>query len=176
VTGTNKIHYEGADIQTSRNMVIIRHGSELSLINSVRLNDEGLKQLDQLGTVTHIIRIGAFHGRDDAFYKSYYPKSTLWTLPGATYENGLAPDKVLTPEGDKLSQGVRFSCLKHPIPGRYLHIDRDGGILISCDSIQTSLPRMSFTARNRSIVSRAWPNKVRQYLPHLAGRNTDDYF
>jgi len=137
VTGTNKIHYEGADIQTSRNMVIIRHGSELSLINSVRLNDEGLKQLDQLGTVTHIIRIGAFHGRDDAFYKSYYPKSTLWTLPGATYENGLAPDKVLTPEGDKPFPGCSlFMFETSKFPEGILHIDRDGGILISCDSIQ----------------------------------------
>ena len=48
VTGTNKIQHEGANIQTSRNMVIVRNGSELTLINSVRLTDEGLEKLNQL--------------------------------------------------------------------------------------------------------------------------------
>ncbi len=73
VTGTNKIHHEGIDIQTSRNMTIVRSGSELTLINTVRLNEEALQKLDALGVVTNIVRIGAFHGRDDAFYQNRYP-------------------------------------------------------------------------------------------------------
>jgi hypothetical protein len=137
VTGTNKIYHEGVEIQTSRNMVIIRSGSELTLINTVRLNNEGLRKLDSLGNVTHILRIGAFHGRDDAFYRNQYPNSLLWTLKGMTYENGLKPDRDLIPgaampfsacslfvfETSQLSEGI-------------LHIEREGGILISCDSIQ----------------------------------------
>ena len=50
VTGTNKAHHEGLDIQTSRNMVIYRNDSELTLINTVRLNEEGLRELERLGT------------------------------------------------------------------------------------------------------------------------------
>lgn len=99
VTGTNKIHHEGVEIQTSRNMVIIRSGSELTLINTVRLDDEGLRKLDSLGNVAHILRIGAFHGRDDAFYRSEYPSSLLWTLKGMIYESGLKPDRDLIPGG-----------------------------------------------------------------------------
>ncbi len=93
VTGTNKIHHEGVDIQTSRNMVILRNGSELTLVNTVRLNEEGLKKLESLGSVTHIVRIGAFHGRDDAFYRKHYPMAQLWGLKGMTYESGLKPDR-----------------------------------------------------------------------------------
>ena len=47
VTGTNKIHYAGDDIQTSRNMIIIRDGTQLTLINTVRLDDDGLQKLNE---------------------------------------------------------------------------------------------------------------------------------
>ena len=68
-------------------MTIIRNGSELTLVNTVRLSEEGLNQLDRLGKVTHIVRIGAFHGRDDAFYRDHYPIAQLWTLKGMSYES-----------------------------------------------------------------------------------------
>ncbi|HUX79854.1 MAG TPA: hypothetical protein VMW10_08955 [Alphaproteobacteria bacterium] len=137
VTGTNKIHYEGDEIQTSRNMVIIRNGSELTLINTVRLDKEGLRKLDLLGNVTHIVRIGAFHGRDDAFYRNQYPTSLLWTLEGMTYENGLKSDRELIPDGAMPFPGCSLFVFETSnLPEGILHIDREGGILISCDSIQ----------------------------------------
>lgn len=137
VTGTNKIHHEGVDIQTSRNMVILRNGSELTLVNTVRLNEEGLKKLESLGSVTHIVRIGAFHGRDDAFYRKHYPMAQLWTLKGMTYESGLKPDRDLMPNGDIPFPGCSVFVFETSTqPEGILHIDRDEGILISCDSIQ----------------------------------------
>ena len=137
VTGTNKVHHGGVDIQTSRNMTIVRNGSELTLINSVRLNEEGLKKLNQLGRVTHIVRIGAFHGRDDAFYRSRYPSAQLWGLKGMTYENGLKSDRELTPGGEMPFPGCALFVFEtSSLPEGILHIDRAGGVLISCDSIQ----------------------------------------
>lgn len=137
VTGTNKIHHEGVDIQTSRNMVILRKGSELTLVNTVRLNEEGLKKLESLGSVTHIVRIGAFHGRDDAFYRTHYPMAQLWGLKGMTYESGLKPDRDLLPNGDMPFPGCSvFVFETSTLPEGILHINRDEGILISCDSIQ----------------------------------------
>ena len=72
VSGTNKTMHEGVELHHSRNMVIVREEGKLSLINSVRLTDTGLITLDQLGQVDKVIRIGAFHGRDDAFYVNKY--------------------------------------------------------------------------------------------------------
>lgn len=137
VTGTNKVHYDGKDIQTSRNMTIVRNGKDLTLINSVRLDEEGLRKLDELGQVAHIVRIGAFHGRDDAFYRDHYPKAQLWAVKGMLYENGLTPDRELTPGGEMPFPGCALFVFETSNqPEGILHLNRDGGILISCDSIQ----------------------------------------
>jgi len=137
VTGTNKTHDQGVDIQTSRNMTIVRDGRKLTLINSVRLNEAGLKALGELGEIAHIVRIGAFHGRDDAFYKHQYPEAQLWTLKGMTYDSGLEPDKELVPEGEMPFPNCSlFEFATANQPEGILHVDRDGGVLISCDSIQ----------------------------------------
>jgi len=137
VTGTNKTQHAGTHIQTSRNMVIIRHGSELTLINSVRLDTGGLKELDLMGEVKHIVRMGAFHGRDDAFYRAHYPSSLLWTLKGMTYENGLTCDRELAVGGAMPFPGCSVFVFQTSVfPEGLLHVDRENGILISCDSIQ----------------------------------------
>ncbi len=137
VTGTNKIQHEGADIQTSRNMVIIRRDSELTLVNTVRLNEEGLRKLEVLGRVAHIVRIGAFHGRDDAFYRNRYPEASLLALKGMTYEKGLQSDRNLIPGGAMPFPACSLFVFEtSTLPEGILHIEREGGILVSCDSIQ----------------------------------------
>jgi hypothetical protein len=72
-------------------MVIIRNGHQLSLINTVRLDDAGLAVLDRLGKVTNVVRIGAFHGRDDAFYLDRYG-AKLWALPGMKHQDDRSTD------------------------------------------------------------------------------------
>ena len=54
-------------VRLPRNMVILRHGGLLAVINSVRLDAKGEEALDALGTVAHVLKIG-FHGMDDAYY------------------------------------------------------------------------------------------------------------
>jgi len=56
------------------------NGNALTLINSIRLDDAGLAQLDALGLVAHVVKIGSIHGRDDAFYKAHYG-ATFWAAP-----------------------------------------------------------------------------------------------
>src|SRR5579863_5659880 len=81
VIGTSITHHEGHVIQHSSNMTIVRHGDELTLINTIRLDDKGLQQLDALGNVKNIVRLGAFYGQDDAFYQQRY-HAKLWSLKG----------------------------------------------------------------------------------------------
>ncbi len=54
-------------VRLVRNMVVLRHEGELTLVNAVRLNAEGELALDALGKVAHIMKIGG-HGMDDAHY------------------------------------------------------------------------------------------------------------
>src|SRR5262249_29570126 len=83
--------------QFSRNMTVVRDGDSLSLINSVRLDDDGSADLDALGRVTNVIKIGTLHGRDDAFYRH---GATLWAVPGTVLEHELIADRILSPGGE----------------------------------------------------------------------------
>lgn len=134
----------------SRNMYVIREGEKLTIVNSVRLNEAGLAELDALGKVKHIIRIAGYHGMDDPFYKDRYGRlngATLYSVDAA-YTQSFAPD----PSEDEIylkADVILNTNTELPISGaNYLEIsssnpkeailllDRDGGIAITGDSLQ----------------------------------------
>lgn len=137
VSGAMETVLMDLDWQFSRNMTIVRDGERLILINTIRLDDEGLAALDRLGTVTDVIRLGALHGRDDAFYLDRYDAS-YWVTPGL--ENG---ESVAQPLGEApampIDGATLFQFRTSNIPEGVIHLDRDGGILIACDALQNWL-------------------------------------
>jgi hypothetical protein len=136
VIGTNKTQHAGVDIQTSRTMVVVREDDALTLLNTVRLTEEGLRELETLGEVRNVVRLGAFHGRDDPFYRDRYG-ATLWALPGAEHPDGRGPDRVLASGGAfpvPTSEVFVFSSARFPEAAVLLR--REGGILITCDAVQ----------------------------------------
>ena len=136
VTGTNKTVHEGVELQHSRNMIIVREEGRLSLINSVRLTEQGLKVLEELGQIDKVIRIGAFHGRDDAFYVEKY-KAALWALPGMQDENDCPVDVEFTEQGvQPFSDSSLVTFTTARFPEAIIHINQHEGILLSCDSIK----------------------------------------
>lgn len=140
VMGMNKITHEGVDLQYSCNMIIVRDGQALSLINTVRLSDKGLKELDALGTVKNIVRIGAFHGKHDAFYLDRYEGAKLWALEGMVDQNGKPTDVELHSNGSMPfphCSVIRFETSK--FPEAMLHVDIHDGIIITCDSLKNWL-------------------------------------
>lgn len=134
-------------IRFSRNMAIVRDGESLTVINSMRLSDEGLTALDELGKVEHVIRLAGFHGMDDPFYKDRYD-ARVWVVKGHVYAKGFdapktAPeDGYFTPDAEmdadtelpiEGARLIRFDC----IAGEgIVHLEREGGILIAGDSLQ----------------------------------------
>ena len=72
VSGAMETVLQGMEWKFSRNMTVVREGDRLIIINSVRLSDEGLAELDRLGRVTDVVRLGSLHGRDDPFYVDRY--------------------------------------------------------------------------------------------------------
>jgi len=129
VRGTNIIEHEGVTIQHSRTMTILRQGDSLTLVNTVRLNEQGLAALEALGQVTHVLSIGAFHGRDDAFYCDKYQASLL-SVQSTKANSQLTANTALPITGlsylpfksAKMSEGVLYLEPKK--------------LLISCDSIK----------------------------------------
>ena len=131
----------------SRNMVVLRSGESLTLVNSIRLSENGLKQLDQLGRVENVIRLAGFHGVDDSFYKERY-SATVCAVKGQTYTASINPE----PTDDDIYFRPDVEVDEHstlPIPGAalirigsckppegLLLLERNGGILISGDALQ----------------------------------------
>ncbi len=136
VVGTNRTHHAGIDLQTSRTMTVLRQNGELTLVNTVRLTDAGLSQLEALGQVRHIVRLGAFHGRDDPFYRECY-SATVWALPEAVAADGQPADRALAAGGPvPIHEGSVFVFTTARFPEAALLLPREGGILITCDAVQ----------------------------------------
>lgn len=138
VRGSNVTYFEDKEIQHSRNMIIVESDGDLALINTVRLNEVGLRQLDELGQVKHVMSIGAFHGRDDRFYLDRY-QAQLWTVHSEKDED--APRYHATrylKDTDQLPiKNAHFWMFKNAsLVEGFIYIDTHGGIIITCDSIK----------------------------------------
>jgi len=81
----------------TRNMTINIHPitREITLINSVRLSETSLKELESMGQIKHVIRLCCFHGMDDSFYTIRY-QAKLWALKGMSFPSGLEPDYYMS--------------------------------------------------------------------------------
>jgi hypothetical protein len=136
VTGTMRNEFFGSMWQFSRNMTVVRENGNLTIINSVRLKDEALAELDRLGKVINVVRIGDMHGVDDPFYVDRY-QAKFWAMPGMRVQEGLTVDKELR-EGGEMPFGdcTLFEFKTVARPEGILRLDREGGIMIACDSLQ----------------------------------------
>jgi hypothetical protein len=141
------------DWKFSRNMTVVRDGERLIIINSVRLGEEGLAELDRLGRVTDVVRLGSLHGRDDPFYVDRYA-AEYWAMPGMEHESGLKATRTLTADGPlPISDATLFEFHTTRIPEGILRLDRAGGILIACDALQNWLvPDEFFSDSSRELM------------------------
>lgn len=129
----------------SRNMTIIKQGQDLILMNSIRLDKNGLKELDKLGSVKHVIRLASFHGKDDAFYKDRYG-AKVWAVKETTYfakfdyksEPYFTPDEFMTSSTKLPIDGSSLTVIESKPPqDAVLLLERpEGKILVCGDSLQ----------------------------------------
>jgi hypothetical protein len=133
VHGSVKI---GPGMQMNRNMLIIKQGPDLTLINPVRLHDQHLHKLDALGQVQHLIRLGDFHGLDDAFYLARYPAAAFYCQTGqSSYPapaQAITIDPLSKPPIDDAEYFI-FASAKYPEAALLLKQQR---LLITTDSVQ----------------------------------------
>lgn len=125
----------GPGVSITRNMVVVRQGDELTLVNSVRLSDEGEAALEKLGTVRHLVRLGFAHGADDAYYVHRY-KPTFWAPKRQRHAAGISPDYELRDRQTPIERSSAFSFDNAKLAEAVLLLDREGGVLVACDSYQ----------------------------------------
>lgn len=123
-------------VRISRNMAAIRRHGELTLVNPIRLSEEGEKELTGLGSIDRILRLGPMHGLDDRYYVDRF-HAELWTRPGGT----IYPDPPATKEIDETVDlgisGTRLFCFENCLlPEAALLVTGEPGLLLTCDAIQ----------------------------------------
>ncbi len=120
-----------------RNMAIVRHDGELTLVDPIRLSEAEERKLEELGTVKRILRLGPLHGLDDAYYIDRFG-AELWAQgPSEAYPEP-KPDVQPTPDTTLPFPDAELFCfegLKKEWESALL-IRRGSGLLITCDSIQ----------------------------------------
>uniref|UniRef100_A0A6U5BCC0 Uncharacterized protein n=1 Tax=Hemiselmis andersenii TaxID=464988 RepID=A0A6U5BCC0_HEMAN len=141
-------------MQIARNMQIVRERRQLCIINSVRVSEDVLKEIEALGTVKHVIKNGA-HGVDDAFYVERYG-AALWSVPTAKWnpkfgKKGIKMERNLLEDVPfKCMTAVRFDdetraagpsadCREGSSVNVVVKTDK-GGVLLSNDMVQNYEP------------------------------------
>jgi hypothetical protein len=130
VTGSFRV---ARGICIARNMTIVRQGDELTLINSVRLTQEGERELEKLGRPAHLLRIGIAHGTDDPYFVHRY-RTKLWAPPNMRHYGELETDEELRDQATPIEQSRTFLFSRGRAPEAALILR--GGILVTCDSYQ----------------------------------------
>ena len=136
VKGQIKFENQGNVAQFTRAMTIVRDKNRLTLVNTVRLNEAGLQALDRLGKVDNIVRTGANHGRDDAFYSDRYGVP-VWAVSGTDHSRPVTSEANLIAGETGPIEGATIMIFQTiPAPEAVICLQRNGGILISGDSLQ----------------------------------------
>jgi hypothetical protein len=150
VIGQFALKFGPIAIRGNRNMTIVRQADELTLINTVRMDEKGLAQLDALGMVKHIIRVGAFHGMDDPFYKERYG-AHVWSVDtpyNATLNAVARPEDIYFEPDTWVTSGsvlpiadAEFIEISDCTPKEsVILLQREGGIVLPGDSFQNMDP------------------------------------
>ena len=121
----------------SRNMVVIRHDGELSLIGAVRMPSEAEAELESLGKVAHIIRLCAGHGLDDAYTVKRFG-ATFWAADDTEFVYADPKPDVTFDEGDEPPIGPSTVVRFRGILGSEVALvwQRNDGVVISGDALQ----------------------------------------
>lgn len=125
----------GPGMRMNRNMVVCVDQDGLTLINPVRMNEAGLQQLDALGKVVRVMRLGDFHGLDDEFYLNRYA-CEFWAQAGQSTYPDPKPNVVIKskkPSPIARSEFFIFKASQYPEAVLYMS---EYKLLITTDSVQ----------------------------------------
>lgn len=123
-------------MRITRNMAIIRHGDELTLVDPIRLDAAGEAQLRGLGKVKRILRLGCYHGLDDPYYVDTF-RAELWSQKGGTTYTQPPIDHELTESTALPFPDAELFCFAGTTqPESALLLKKADGILLMCDAIQ----------------------------------------
>jgi hypothetical protein len=153
-----KTSSSGKAVQKNRNMVVLRrhvmgNQYELTLINPIRIEEDDMEELNKLGKIYSLIRLGSTIGEcEDQYYLNKYP-NTIRLAPGnASNKSKLPIHHLLTDHSfllDERTQVFIFIGVKKP--EAFLLLRRpSGNILVTSESLKSDRPSRSMTFTKKS--------------------------
>ncbi len=131
VTGSMKIF---GLFQYSRTMTILRDGEVLALVNPVRVNDRVLNEIQKMGKIKHLLKIGQLHNVDVPFYMDKFSPD-LWVNKDDPSIGDYQPKAYF----DDYNEIPILNCkvktiVDSKIKESFLVTPANGGCLHSCDA------------------------------------------
>ncbi len=125
----------GSGLSMNRNMIILKSGSELSLVNPIRLSTAEENKLCALGQIKNIIRLGDFHGLDDQYYIDKF-NAEFWCQKGQTTYQTPMPDYIIEEGVRPPIEDTEFFQFSTAIYPEAALLVKSVALLITTDSIQ----------------------------------------
>ena len=123
-------------LRISRNMVFVRNGDEITVINPIRLQPAEEQKLRQMGTVKHVLRSGPMHGLDDPYYVDTFG-AEFWCQEGGTTYTEPKIDHPLSEANTLPFPNAELFCFKGTVqPESAILFTTGKGLLVMCDAIQ----------------------------------------
>lgn len=134
-------------LRYSRNMVVVRTAEGLVLLNPVRLSDTAQRELLHHGPIKHVVRLGTYHGRDDAYYVETFD-AEFWGVPGKQSYPSPAFTRELSEHGPFPIPGARALIFTQAALPECVVLLPAHRLLVTCDSVQHYLgdPQLSLLA------------------------------
>ena len=122
-------------------MTVIKQGSDVIIVNAMRVSPEMEEEIQKLGKIKHVVQICGSHGAYDQYYIDTFG-ATFWDLPGR--DEGKTPkgDKILSDGGDFPVTGAKVIKIQDvSIPEFVVWLPNGGGTLVTADFIQNGRPK-----------------------------------
>lgn len=121
----------------SRNMVILKEGNKLCLVNPVRLNEAEEEKLLNMGTIYSVLKLGRLHSVDVPYYmEKFSPK--LWTSSKDSFvqSRNYNIDIDLEKNNSLPFMNMQIYSFKTSKENEAVaFLPQNNGILLSCDAL-----------------------------------------
>lgn len=102
------LRYFGLSVGTRMTVIRLSNG-ELVVISPIQINNAIASQLNELGTVSHIIAPNLYHYLFAANFKTLYPNATFWAAPGLELKKpNLSLDRIIKGDANRLWDGLEY--------------------------------------------------------------------
>ena len=126
----------------SLTMTIVVRGSDVTIINSMRVNSEVEEEIKKLGTIKNVVRICANHGSSDEYYIDTF-NATYYDLPGGADIAGATKTPKASkelPDEFPISDAKVIMIKDLKYPEAVVLLPDGNGTLITADFIQNGRP------------------------------------